>query len=287
MNLRTYFRLRPQIVALHLIVVCLLTSGLPLAARAQAQGQSQDQNKVKEALNRATTRQLQDALRARMATGQEPKVAWDVLPAKIVRDNYGHYVSSKYIAIDITVHNTNTSDQIIVRAFTFGPASGDPYKNADPNLVRGSILKGQDTGARNTMVRLIKVLGNLATGSAGFVKNVGASASYGRAVSIFSDPFEKGVEMVFPDTTVDYLTAWDKDEVFKNGFIVDPGKEVTGRIFIPVRIACEMAELHPSECREGGWLQSATYDPVTLRRGLGKIGILGNHVSITVNQSIQ
>jgi hypothetical protein len=139
------------------------------------------------------------------------------------------------------------------------------------------------------MVRLIKVLGNLATGSAGFVKNVGASASYGRAVSIFSDPFEKGVEMIFPDTTVEYLTAWDKDEVFKNGFIVDAGKEVTGRIFIPVAVACEMAKAQgmTAQCKEGGWLQSATYDPVAIRNGLGTISILGNHVSITVNQSIQ
>jgi hypothetical protein len=246
---------------------------------------------VMEAVKNLTTQELEDEVRARNASGQPPEVAWYVLPPKVIRDNSGHYVSSKYIAIDITVHNMNSTDQINVQAFTFrGAAAADPNKNSDPKLVRGSIVKGQDTGARNTVVRVIKVVGNLVTGAGGFVKNPGASASYGRGVSIFSDPFEKGVELIVPDTTVAYLTAWDNEEVFKKGFIVDPGKEVTGRIFIPVSLACELLKAHQppvtAPCKEGGWLRSAQYDPLVIRDNLGPLSVLGSHITVTVKRAI-
>jgi len=204
------FRAQPKLSQNMVILVflaCLWVSLLSAVARAQAQPQTEAQKK-QEALRTATPLELENALRANQASGQPPEVAWYVVPPKIVRDNYGHYVSAKYTAIDITVHNMNSTDQINVQAFTFrGAVSADPYKNSDPNLVRGSIVKGQETGARNTLVRVIKVLGNLATGASGFVKNAGTSASYGRGVSIFSDPFEKGVELIVPDTTVTYLIS--------------------------------------------------------------------------------
>ncbi len=289
-----HFRAQPksslQKIVVLMFLACLPISLLSAVARAQAQPQTEAQKK-QEALRSLTTQELQDEVRARHGSGEPPEVAWYVLPPKMVRDNYGHYVSSKYIAIDITVHNMNTTDQINVQAFTFGGAvSVDPYKNSDPNLVRGSIVKGQDTGARNTLVRVIKVVGNLATGAGGFVKNAGASASYGRGVSIFSDPFEKGVELIVPDTTVTYLTAWDKDEVFKKGFIVEPGKEVTGRIFIPVSLVCELLKAQPppatSACREGGWLRSAQYEPLKIRAKLGPLGVLGSHITLEVQSQI-
>ncbi len=293
-----HFRAQPKSslgkVVVLVFLACLSISLQSAVARAQAQPQTEAQKKqeaLKNCMPNCTPQQLEDAIEASEASGRRPQVAWYVLPSKIIRDNYGHYVSSKYIAIDITVHNMNSTDQISVQAFTFlGLRSDDPYKNSDPNLVRGSIVKGQETGARNTLVRVIKVVGNLATGAGGFVKNAGASASYGRGVSIFSDPFEKGVELIIPDTTVTYLTAWDKDEVFKKGFIVEPGKEVTGRIFIPVSLVCELLRAHQppvnTACKEGGWLRSAQYDPLVIRDNLAPLGVMGSHITLTVKRPI-
>lgn len=288
-----HFRTQPKSSWREIVVLVFLASLSiflrSVAARPQAQPQTEAQRQ--ETLRTSTPQQLEDALRANQASGQPPEVAWYVVPPKIVRDNYGHYVSSKYVAIDITVHNMNSTDQINVQAFTFrGAPPADAYKNSDPNLVRGSIVKGQDTGARAVLVRVIKVAGNLATGAGGFVKNASASASYGRGVSILSDPFEKGVELIIPDTTVTYLTAWDKDEVFKNGFIVEPGKEVTGRIFIPVSLVCELLGTHQppvkAVCKEGGWLRSSQYDPLAVRENLGPMGVLGSHITMTVKRAI-
>lgn len=161
------------------------------------------------------------------------EVAWEVLPEIVVRDNYGRHVSSKYFAIDVAVHNPSDSDVLIVRAFQF--ANKETHLNSDPRLVRGSLEKGQMTGRRNVAINTIKSMGLVAAGASGFFKNTGSSATYNRSVVMFSDPFEKGLEVIFPDTTIKYLSNWDSDKVFKDGFVVSAGDTGRGRIFVPIQ----------------------------------------------------
>jgi hypothetical protein len=216
---------------------------------------------------------------------QHPIIAWTVLPSRVVRDNYGHNVSNKYIAIDVIVHNGNTCNQLVVKGFQFLAKSSSPYVTTDPTLVKGSITKGQQVGFRNTAVQVIKTVGLIATGASGFFKDTGASATYNRGVTIFSDPFEKGIEMIFPDTTVTYLSNWDKDEVFKNGFVVDAGKDARGRIFMPIDVVC--SRYYPNHDRQKGRCRAPrfgqrypAYDADDIKATLGDMNVFGQEIQI-------
>ena len=201
------------------------------------------------------------------------EIGWSVLPWKIVKDNFGHYVANKYFGVDLAIHNQSTC-ALIVNTFIFYPPGSNGDINGanlavDPKLVRGSLEKGQLTGIRNIAVSAIKTTGLLATGASGFFKNVGSAASYNRGVAILSDPFEKGFELIFPDTTVKYLSNYDSDEVFKNGFVMSPGQTVKGRIFIPI------GTVDASYAKK----KANSFDSTEVKDRLGKIGVLGTQIS--------
>ena len=200
-------------------------------------------------------------------SGVSATIAWNVLPWKIVKDNFGHYVANKYVAVDVAVNNC-TDQTLILNAFQFHtqvvPGVTRIDLTTDPKMVRGTLVKGQKTGIRNTGVHIIKSLGLIASGATGFFKNMGSSATYGRAVTLFSDPFEKGVELIFPDTIVTYLDNWEADEVFKKGFVVSPSQTVRGRVFMPIQ------NLYPSPAK----VKAKHLDPSEVRQKLGKISVL-------------
>jgi hypothetical protein len=238
------------------------------------------------------TRETIAALRTQSANikAATPTIVWDVLPVSIVRDNYGHNVASKYVAIDVVIHNNDPTTQLLIRGFRFNVKSVY-YANTDPTLVRGTIEKGQMVGARNRSVQAIKTIGLIATGAGGYFHAPGPSANFNRAVAIFSDPFEKGIELIFPDTTVKYLANWDKDTVFKNGFVVDPGKDSPGRLFLPVELVCSPNFPEPPQtgeiCELGSFFKrNARYDANLIKKRLGTINLLGNSAAIVTGQSL-
>src|SRR5262249_31745062 len=155
---------------------------------------------------------------------EPPDLVWYVVPPKIVQDNYGHNVRNKFVMIDVTVKNICQESQIAILSFAIRPDHDDaywnghdPYKNTDPALVRGTIEKSQQVGLRNRAVQGVKTTGLIASGAAGYFKAAGPRANYNLGVDIFSNPFEKGIELIFPDTTIGYLNKWDQNQIFKNG----------------------------------------------------------------------
>lgn len=158
--------------------------------------------------------------------------AWTVLPYKVVRDNYGPGITGRYFVIDMALHNCSNK-QLVVNALHFDHGKNHEV-NTDPAMVRGTLQKAHDTGLRTTSINIIKTMGLLATGASGFVKATASAAAYNRGVTIFSDPFEKGIELIFPDTISNYLKNWDSTDVFKSGFVLAPGGQGRGRIFYPI-----------------------------------------------------
>ena len=242
----------------------------------------------------AQQRELQQAiqnLHAQAGTffAEAPTIVWDVLPVKIVRDNYGHNVANKYVAIDILIHNNDSTSQLLIQGFSF-TTNHVQYVSNDPALVRGTIEKDQMVGFRNRAVQVIKTTGLIATGAEGYVHAASASANFNRGVSIFSDPFEKGIELIFPDTTVRYLANWDNNQVFKNGFVVDPGKEIRGRVFLGLEIVCShhfpTKPANGEECSQGGFWVGAKYDPNQIKLRLGQIAAVGNSAATVTGQKI-
>jgi hypothetical protein len=278
-----------SIPASVLIAVAMLTASqcFPLATGCLAAAQT-DTNANTD------TNTTQDQTQCKADTDvKAPELAWTVLPPRVIRDNYGHNVSNKYIAIDVIVHNSYACNQLVVKGFRFVVKGTTDYATTDPTLVKGSIVKGQLVGTRNTVVQVVKTLGLIATGASGFFKSTGASATYNRGVTIFSNPFEKGIELIFPDTTVTYLSNWDKDEVFKSGFVVQAGKEVQGRLFMPIEVVCSEnyspekpndnssnLTARSKECRPPRWGERyPTYDADTVKKNLGEMKVFGQEIA--------
>ncbi len=230
------------------------------------------------------------------AAKKNVEVAFTVLPFNVVRDNYGHNVSDKYLALDVAVHNTsgapergggNDQQLLIVKAFVFSSLSknGDPSLNTDPDLVKGSIEKGQQVGVRNRSVLLLKMLGTLGTSSIVFFKAAAAKSTFSQSADMFNDPFMKGIEGLFPDTTIRYLAKWGDDQVFKEGFLVEPGATKRGRIFLPIQTVCKTLMPSPvkgdPDCREGHGLKRATYDEGRIKQLLGAMQPFGEQLKLT------
>jgi hypothetical protein len=192
-------------------------------------------------------------------------VAWDVMPWHLVKDNFGHYIANQFIGLDVAVVN-RTNDTLIVNAFQFCPNQMTTVRltTASP-MVRGAIDKGQSVGMRNTTVNIIKSVGLIGVGFEGFFKAAGSSATYNRGVSIFSGPFEKGVELVWPDTTIKYLKNWDADEIFKNGFVATKGQTIRGRVFIPI------LAIYPKSAK----IKAKDLDPTKVKTDINALVIVG------------
>ena len=196
------------------------------------------------------------------AAAQDLQVSWDVLPPMIVRDNYGGHLSSKYFAFSVSILN-GSKDTLIVKSFDL---KGRDLRLLSPdfNTVRASIVKGQMTGRRNTGIRALKGTGSTAAALNGFFKAAQSAATYGRFVSVFSGPFITALEAVVPDTTVAYLEAWDKNKVFKDGLVVDPGQSANGTIFVPIQ------SLYPDYVKPSRKL-SQKYNPADVKKAITEI----------------
>src|SRR5262249_44123001 len=151
----------------------------------------------------------------------------------VLRDNFGRGIRGKYFGVDIAVANRSTDKGLMITAFEFC-MDGLKEVTSDPALVRGSLVKGEMTGPRTIIYQAIHAVGLVAGPAQGFFKNQAHHDNYVTGVGIF-DPLETGFKLIWPDTIQSYLDSWDKDEVFKKGFIVAAGAPpLRGRIFVPI-----------------------------------------------------
>ena len=88
---------------------------------------------------------------------------------------------------------------------------------------------------------------------------------------------------MWPDTILTYLENWDKDEVFKKGFVVAAGSSKRGRIFIPIEI------IYPRPLgKKAGrdtynqWKQATkgNYDPEKVKKRIGTLVVLGQQITL-------
>jgi len=224
-------------------------------------------------------------------------VGWSVLPAKVVRDNYGHYVSRKYFAVDIAVYN-RTANQLIVNAFEFhrkvSPGSTqqrdeqrqeaktkeDRTLSTDPALVRGSLQKGQIAGWRHILVGALQLVAYGGPSAAPFFKNVNRKSNYQTGIALANAILKGFDENIFPDTILTYLRNWDKDEVFKKGFVIAGGESARGRIFLPIELIYPRSDTKYKEAVKG------KYDPTAVKLDLNSLSVLGQEVSFLANRTV-
>jgi len=169
-------------------------------------------------------------------------VMWGVLPRRITRDNFGHFISDKYYAIEVIIGNDSGYPlQIAGAGFCLNQECPDdgglPNKvsiapTSSYRVTRGTLRKGQETGQRAVILHIIQALGPLATGFVAFFHNTNHKANYSSAVDIFSNPFEKGFELMWPDTTIQELLRLD-DQMLRDGLVIPNNTQVRTLVFFP------------------------------------------------------
>ncbi|MDP9171859.1 MAG: hypothetical protein M3N54_14680 [Acidobacteriota bacterium] len=173
-------------------------------------------------------------------------VMWKVLPKTVSADNFGARVSKLYYAIELTIGNDSGYDlQITDVGFDLnGSAKLTPntlITSDHYRTVRSSLQHEQLIGFRNTAVNIVKALGPVLTGVTLFynpqhlVNNMlvanHSRQNFAQFVEIFSNPFEKGLEAVFPDLTVQQLINLD-NRTLREGAVIANNTQVPVIVFL-------------------------------------------------------
>ena len=172
-------------------------------------------------------------------------VAWSVLPKRISSDNFGARVTKLYFPIQVVIGN-NSGYDLQLSSIQF-KLPDDILKANIPTdsyyVVRSSLQREQVIGLRNTTVNIIKAIGPILTGSTVFFDGApvaptgGISAAthhknlFQGLTNVFSNPFEKGVELVFPDLTVQQLINLD-NHTLRDGIIIANNTQVRTIVFV-------------------------------------------------------
>ncbi|HEY0407797.1 MAG TPA: hypothetical protein VGC89_18825 [Pyrinomonadaceae bacterium] len=158
-------------------------------------------------------------------------VMWAVLPDSVVKDNFGGKVSNEYYAVEVVIGNDSGFDiQIASVGFTGGKDQNDNqiFNNKIPStgfrITRGSLQRRQQLSPRNLLINGLKVFGPFLTGFTPYFRNLPHRTNFSEAINIISNPLEKGLEFVIPDTTIDQLARLG-DQAFRD--------DITTRTVIP------------------------------------------------------
>ncbi len=139
-------------------------------------------------------------------------------------------------------------------------------------ITRGSVSHGEFWSPRNVSINLIKSLGPILTGFTPFFSVANRAKKFSEAINIFSNPFEKGFEAVFPDETNLQIQRLD-DQILRDGIIISNNRQIRTRAFIPK----DLLQLE----------KPYRDNPIIITQSLGKLYLIGdqieyiNRVSVT------
>lgn len=192
-------------------------------------------------------------------------VMWSVVPDEVVKDNYGRYIAQRYYEIEIAIGNNSGCELFLATVgFKSGGTGGPVLMPAlGYKMVRGSLERAQELGARSEAVNAIKAIGLMATGITPFFHNAGVIATYSKALNLFSDPFEKGFELVIPDRTTRYLNRLDDQALRADGKLITNNHQEVIRVFVG-----KASLYYP--------VKIASHDPGEVRTKLGGLVLVGD-----------
>jgi len=130
-------------------------------------------------------------------------VHWDVLPDKVVKDNFGNKVARQFYCIDALIGNDSGFDlQLSSIGFTL-PNSSLVSRVTIPTTgyrtVRGSMEAFGQLSPRKFVLSGFDVLGPLLTGFIPFFHVAAHKANFSEFINIVSNPLEKGIKNFWPD----------------------------------------------------------------------------------------
>ena len=96
-------------------------------------------------------------------------------------------------------------------------------------------------------------------------------------------PLKSAFDLVLPDSIAVYLTNWDKDQAFKNGFIVSAGGSQRGRVFVPIEyIYPKPQDKKVNKDQYLRWLNATKgrFDTNDVKGDIGSLVVLGQRVTL-------
>ena len=231
-------------------------------------------------------------------------LTWKVLPRKPVADRYGERVANHFFAIEATIGN-NTGYDLQIAALAFNLQSeNSPNSDANPvaprvfdsppsptdayPIVRGTVEREQSVGTRAIVINLVRAAAPILTGVGAFYVG-GMSQNYLLSANIFSGPFEKGLELVYPDLTTNHLVNLDNNTL-RDSTVISNNQQVRVNAFISRELVecgfvSHIYTLHhvPSKAN----CQSSTdkrlpfayeYDPMEIKARLGDLVLYGRPI---------
>jgi hypothetical protein len=150
-------------------------------------------------------------------------------------------------------------------------------------ITRGTLESRQMFHPRTLVLSTITALGPVLTGFIPYFHNVNHRANFSEGVNILSNPLEKGLELVWPDTRPRQRERFD-DQVLRDGLIIRNNTQIRTLAFFPKELLRLPGNLE-SDAEYKAWRNNAR----EVRERLGEIVIIGdliqyvNRISLTPN----
>lgn len=150
-------------------------------------------------------------------------------------------------------------------------------------ITRGSLEARQLLYPRTLILSTITALGPIFTGFTPYFHNVNHRGNFTEAINIFSNPLEKGLELVWPDPRSRQRDRFD-DQVLRDGLIIKNNTQVRTLAFFPKELLRLPGNVE-SDAEYKAWSNNAR----EVRERLGQIVIIGdliqyvNRISLTPN----
>jgi hypothetical protein len=200
---------------------------------------------------------------------------WNALPKGIVKANFGHEVADNFYCVEVVIGNNSGYDlQVATVGFEkFGilpegkrsklPAASSP-------IVRGTLERGAETGARNYVLRIAQAVGPLAAGFIPFFHVPTHQANYSNGVAIFN-LLKGGYELAVPDLTLSQTNRLE-NQILHDNLVISNNRQVRTMIFIPKKL------LSVPKGKEDNSLE--------VMKSLGELVLTGNTVAYLARVSV-
>lgn len=219
----------------------------------------------------------------------------DVLGYQSVYDNYGRRIADNYFAVKVTVgNNTGFPLQLAEVGFRISSDPNDtPTPTAEPSIVQGTLVYGQDYSARNVIYRSLVWAALLGTGISPYFHAANSKANYAAGVALFSGPLLNGFVQQFPDNTVRQLARLNASSVMTDQNVIANNSQAPFIAFLSRDDLCRPGSSNVSVCGSKTWYGKHTpYDPVAVKHVLRAVTIQGNlepqfaaRIKVTVPQA--
>jgi hypothetical protein len=224
--------------------------------------------------------------------GLKPQVdvMWDVLPGNVVLANFGRKVRGDYYGIQIVIGNNSGYDlQIASAGFKLKhpvptPSGANfPLPTASYQLARGSLAREQEIGLHARFVNTFDALGPVFTGFLPFFHVVNHRSNFSQLINVFSNPFNAGSKLLFPDTTIGQLGRLEQ-QTFRNDqtarTIIPSNTQISIVTFFPKKVLTESLRrmLRDEKGLPDGKMKKAFEDPLNVMEALGDLVLVGQQV---------